>query len=67
MSIDVCDNLKEGVVKALWFELTLNATAMAEHYDTTIRRRAAESPGRRRRSISTTTSEVDKTFYSVPH
>ncbi|TPI51695.1 MULTISPECIES: IS21 family transposase [unclassified Mesorhizobium] len=33
-----CDNLKAGVVKALWFEPTLNATfaAMAEHYDTTI-------------------------------
>ena len=34
----VCDHLKAGVVKALWFEPTLNATfaAMAEHYDTTI-------------------------------
>ena len=34
----VCDNLKAGVVKALWFEPTLNPTfaAMAEHYDTTI-------------------------------
>jgi transposase len=34
----VCDNLKAGVVKALWFEPTLNRTfaAMAEHYDTTI-------------------------------
>lgn len=34
----VCDNLKAGVVKPLWFEPTLNATfaAMAEHYDTTI-------------------------------
>ena len=34
----VCDNLKAGVVKALWFEPTLNATfaAMAEHYDTTV-------------------------------
>lgn len=34
----VCDNLKSGVVKALWFEPTLSATfaAMAEHYDTTI-------------------------------
>jgi transposase len=34
----VCDNLKAGVVKALWFEPTLNQTfaAMAEHYDTTI-------------------------------
>ncbi len=34
----VCDNLKAAVVKALWFEPTLNATfaAMAEHYDTTI-------------------------------
>ena len=33
----VCDNLKAGVVKALWFEPTLNQTfaAMAEHYDTT--------------------------------
>lgn len=34
----VCDNLKAGVVKALWFEPTLDQTfgAMAEHYDTTI-------------------------------
>lgn len=34
----VCDNLKAGVAKALWFEPTLTATfaAMAEHYDTTI-------------------------------
>jgi transposase len=34
----VCDNLKSGVVKALWFEPTLTETfaAMAEHYDTTI-------------------------------
>lgn len=34
----VCDNLKAGVAKALWFEPTLNSTfaAMAEHYDTTI-------------------------------
>ncbi|MGY4501394.1 transposase [Bradyrhizobium sp. GM24.11] len=34
----VCDNLKAGVVKALWFEPTLNQTfaALAEHYDTTI-------------------------------
>jgi transposase len=34
----VCDNLKAGVAKALWFEPTLNHTfaAMAEHYDTTI-------------------------------
>ena len=34
----VCDNLKAGVAKALWFEPTLNATfaAMAEHNDTTI-------------------------------
>lgn len=34
----VCDNLKAGVAKALWFEPTLNQTfaAMAEHYDTTI-------------------------------
>ena len=34
----VCDNLKAGVVKTLWFEPTLNQTfaAMAEHYDTTV-------------------------------
>jgi len=34
----VCDNLKSGVAKALWFEPTLNQTfaAMAEHYDTTV-------------------------------
>ncbi len=34
----VCDNLKAGVAKALWFEPTLNPTfaALAEHYDTTI-------------------------------
>jgi transposase len=34
----VCDNLKAGIAKALWFEPTLNQTfaAMAEHYDTTI-------------------------------
>ncbi len=34
----VCDNLKSGVAKALWFEPTLTQTfaAMAEHYDTTI-------------------------------
>jgi transposase len=34
----VCDNLKAGVAKALWFEPTLTVTfaAMAEHYDTTI-------------------------------
>jgi len=34
----VCDNLKAGVAKALWFEPTLNQTfaAMADHYDTTI-------------------------------
>lgn len=34
----VCDNLKSGVVKALWFEPTLNQTyaALAEHYDTTV-------------------------------
>jgi hypothetical protein len=34
----VCDNLKAGVVKALWFDPTLNQTfaAMAEHYDMTI-------------------------------
>jgi transposase len=33
-----CDNLNAGVVKALWFEPTLNQTfaAMAEQYDTTI-------------------------------
>jgi len=34
----VCDNLKAGVAKPLWFEPSLNQTfaAMAEHYDTTI-------------------------------
>ncbi len=34
----VCDNLKAGVAKALWFEPTINPTfaAMAEHYNTTI-------------------------------
>ncbi|SCX35647.1 Transposase [Agrobacterium rosae] len=34
----MCDNLKAGVAKALWFAPTLDATfaAMAEHYDTTI-------------------------------
>ena len=34
----VCDNLKAGVAKPLWFEPTINPTfaAMAEHYDTTI-------------------------------
>jgi transposase len=34
----VCDNLKAGVARPLWFEPTLNPTfaAMAEHYDTTI-------------------------------
>jgi len=34
----ICDNLKAGVAKPLWFEPTINATfaAMAEHYDTTI-------------------------------
>jgi transposase len=34
----VCDNLKAGVAKALWFEPTLNETfaALAEHYGTTI-------------------------------
>jgi transposase len=34
----VCDNLKSGVAKALWFKPTLTQTiaAMAEHYDTTI-------------------------------
>jgi transposase len=34
----VCDNLKAGVAKPLWFEPTINATfaAFAEHYDTTI-------------------------------
>lgn len=34
----VCDNLKAGVAKPLWFEPTLNPTfaAMAAHYDTTI-------------------------------
>ncbi|SEI21110.1 hypothetical protein SAMN05216228_106420 [Rhizobium tibeticum] len=35
---DLCDNLKAGVAKPLWFEPTINATfaAFAEHYDTTI-------------------------------
>jgi transposase len=34
----VCDNLKAGVAKALWFEPTVNPTfaAMAEYYNTTI-------------------------------
>lgn len=34
----VCDNLKAGVSKPLWFEPTINPTfaAMAEHYDTTV-------------------------------
>ncbi len=34
----MCNNLKAGVDKALWFGPTLNATfaAMAEHHDTTI-------------------------------
>ena len=34
----VCDNLKAGVIKPLWFEPTVNPTfeAMAEHYDTTV-------------------------------
>jgi transposase len=34
----VCDNLKSGVAKALWFEPTLTQTfaALGEHYDTTI-------------------------------
>ena len=34
----VCDNLKAGVAKPLWFEPTINATfaAFAEHYDTTV-------------------------------
>ncbi len=34
----VCDNLKSGVIKPLWFEPTVNPTfeAMAEHYDTTV-------------------------------
>jgi len=34
----VCDNLKAGVAKPLWFEPTLNETfaALAEHYDTTV-------------------------------
>ena len=34
----VCDDLKAGVAKPLWFEPTLNATfaALAEHYDTTV-------------------------------
>lgn len=42
----VCDNLKAGVAKALWFEPTLNRTfaAMAEHYDTTILPTRAKKP-----------------------
>jgi transposase len=34
----VCDNLKSGVARPLWFEPTINQTfaAMAEYYDTTI-------------------------------
>ena len=34
----VCDNLKAGVIKPLWFEPTVNPTfeSMAEHYDTTV-------------------------------
>jgi len=34
----VCDNLKAGVIKPLWFEPTVNPTfeAMATHYDTTV-------------------------------
>lgn len=42
----VCDNLKAGVAKALWFEPTLNQTfaAMAEHYDTTILPTRAAKP-----------------------
>ncbi len=34
----VCDNLKDGVAKPLWFEPTINATfaAFAEHHDPTI-------------------------------
>jgi transposase len=34
----VCDNLKAGVAKPLWFDPTLNQTfaSMAEHYDTTV-------------------------------
>lgn len=43
----VCDNLKAGVAKALWFEPTLDATfaAMAEHYDTTILPTRSRKPG----------------------
>lgn len=42
----VCDNLKAGVAKALWFEPTLTATfaAMAEHYDTAILPARAAKP-----------------------
>lgn len=42
----VCDNLKAGVARPLWFEPTLNATfaAMAEHYDTTILPTRAAKP-----------------------
>jgi hypothetical protein len=34
----VCDNLKAGVIKPLWFEPTVNPTfeTLAEHYDTTV-------------------------------
>jgi transposase len=42
----VCDNLKAGVAKPLWFEPALNPTfaAMAEHYDTTILPTRARKP-----------------------
>ncbi|ESY45962.1 hypothetical protein X744_31965 [Mesorhizobium sp. LNJC372A00] len=48
----VCDNLKAGVAKALWFEPTLNQTfaAMAEHYDRRSCRPAAASRATRARS-----------------
>lgn len=44
----VCDNLKSGVAKALWFEPTLTATvaAMAEHYDITILATRSRKPNR---------------------
>ena len=58
----VCDNLKAGVAKPLWFEPSLNQTfaAMAEHDDTTIlptrvrkpRDKAKSLPLRRRGSRS---------------
>lgn len=48
----VCDNLKAGVAKALWFEPTLTTTfaAREEHYDTTVRRPGRRSRGTRGRS-----------------